>query len=148
MSEELLLYEINLLKRQLEWLKHSYKQCKDIGLRKNITIDELDKFEVLCSRFSRGIDFLVRKVFRCIDDVEFETQGTLIDTVNRAHKRNLFSNLDEIKLIKDLRNEIVHEYVESDLPDLFEEVLENTPKLIKIIEATIQYVEDRYGKSI
>ena len=115
---------------------------------KNITIDELDKFEVLCSRFSRGIDLLVRKVFRCIDDVEFETQGTLIDTVNRAHKRNLFSNLDEIKLIKDLRNEIVHEYVESDLPDLFEEVLENTPKLIKIIEATIQYVEDRYGKSI
>ena len=148
MTEELLLYNINLLKRQLEWLKHSYKQCKDIGLRKNITIDELDKFEVLCSRFSRGIDFLVRKVFRCIDDVEFETQGTLIDTVNRAHKRNLFGNLDEIKLIKDLRNEIVHEYVESNLPELFEEVLENTPKLIKIIETTIQYVEDRYGKSI
>jgi uncharacterized protein YutE (UPF0331/DUF86 family) len=87
-------------------------------------------------------------VFRCIDDVEFETQGTLIDTVNRAHKRNLFGNLDEIKLIKDLRNEIVHEYVESNLPELFEEVLENTPKLIKIIETTIQYVEDRYGKSI
>jgi DNA replicative helicase MCM subunit Mcm2 (Cdc46/Mcm family) len=42
----------------------------------------------------------------------------------------------------------VHEYVESNLPELFEEVLENTPELIKIIETTIQYVEDRYGKSI
>jgi hypothetical protein len=148
MTEELLLYNINLLKRQLELLEHSYKRCKEVDLKTNITLDELDKFEVLCSRFSKGIDFLVRKVFRCIDDVEFETQGTLIDTVNRAHKRNLFGNLDEIKLIKDLRNEIVHEYVESNLPELFEEVLENTPKLIKIIETTIQYVEDRYGKSI
>jgi hypothetical protein len=26
----------------------------------------------------------VRKVFRCLDDVEFENQGTLIDVVNHA----------------------------------------------------------------
>ena len=60
---------------------------------------------------SRGIDFLIRKIFRSLDAYEFENQGTLVDVVNNAHKRGLFSDIDEIRVMKDVRNTIAHEYI-------------------------------------
>lgn len=99
----------------------------------------LTAYENLCSRFSRMIDFLVRKIFRSIDEVEFENQGTLIDTVNHAHKRGLFENIETIRQIKDLRNEIAHEYIDDALQDLFEDIVKQTPFLIKMAEETLKY---------
>jgi hypothetical protein len=104
-------------------------------------LDEFDSFENLCSRFSRTIDFLVRKMFRAIDAVEFENQGTLIDTVNNAHKRRLFDDIETIREIKDLRNAITHEYVDDALQDLFEEIMDLTPKLIRMVERTLDYTK-------
>jgi len=79
--------DYNLLKKQLFWIKLSYDECKIIGIKKEYHIDEFGKFETLCSRYSRSIDFLIRKMFRTIDSFEFENQGTLVDVVNNAHKR-------------------------------------------------------------
>ncbi|MFN3694995.1 MAG: hypothetical protein ACK4UV_08295 [Ignavibacterium sp.] len=117
----------------------SYNICKSIGIKSSYTDDELDNFETLSGRFARSIDFLVRKVFRSLDDVEFEPQGTLIDTVNNAHKRNIIDNMNIFNSIRDLRNEIVHEYLEENLIQNFDELLELTPKLIEIINNTINY---------
>ncbi len=58
--------------------------------------------EIVCSRFSRSIDFLLRKIFHSIDDYEFVNQGTLLDVFNNAHKRGLFDNLEEFRIMKDL----------------------------------------------
>jgi uncharacterized protein YjgD (DUF1641 family) len=95
----------------------------------------------LCSRYARTIDFLVRKVFRCLDDVEFENQGTLIDVVNHAHKRGLFEDIESIRQIKDIRNEIVHEYLDEALQSVFSDVLKTVPELIAIGRNTLAYVE-------
>jgi len=100
---------IELLHKQLFWLEHSYSLSKNISIKDEYTLEEFDTLETLCSRFSRSIDFLVRKVFRSLDDVEFESQGTLIDVVNNAHKRELFEDISVIREIKDIRNEIAHE---------------------------------------
>ena len=75
------------------------------------------------------------------DDVEFESQGTLIDVVNNAHKRELFDDIEQIRTIKDIRNDISHEYIEENLKELFEDVLEYTPILIQIIQTTIKYTQ-------
>ena len=130
-----------LLEKQLFWLKHSYEEASNIGLKKQYKISEFDSYENLCSRFSRMIDFLVRKMFRAIDAVEFENQGTLIDTVNNAHKRGLFTDIETIREIKDLRNDIAHEYIDDNLQDLFEDVMRLTPLLLAMAEVTLQYVE-------
>ena len=107
MSMDNLLENRVLLEKQLFWLTHSFEEAKEIGLKPAYEISEFDSYENLCSRFSRMIDFLVRKIFRSIDAVEFENQGTLIDTVNHAHKRGLFENIETIRKIKDLRNDIL-----------------------------------------
>ena len=39
--------------------------------------------------------------------------------------------------MKDIRNTIVHEYIEDELVDIFDEVLEYTEKLILIIKKAV-----------
>ncbi len=139
MSNPILQKNIEALEKQLGWLERSFKICVAEAINGDYTKDDFDNFETLAGRFSRSIDFLVRKVFRSLDDIEFESQGTLIDTVNSAHKRSLFKNIEDINRIRDLRNEIVHEYLDESLRESFTELLELTPKLIEIIKNTIEY---------
>jgi len=141
MIEEKLQQDSILLQKQLDWLRLSYAECKTITPKKRYSIEEFGKFEILCSRYSRSIDFLIRKMFRTIDAYEFEDQGTLIDTVNHAHKRGLIDNIEELRIMKDIRNTIVHEYVEEALKEVFAEVIEYTQKLIEIMQRTIDYIE-------
>ena len=141
MSIDNLLENRVLLEKQLFWLNHSFDEVQKVGLKSEYEVSEFDSYENLCSRFSRMIDFLVRKIFRSIDEVEFENQGTLIDTVNHAHKRGLFETIDSVRQIKDLRNEIAHEYIDDALQDLFEDIIRLTPYLIEMAETTLKYTQ-------
>ncbi|MFZ2725633.1 MAG: hypothetical protein WAX77_05250 [Methylococcaceae bacterium] len=139
MSLDLLKTQLDLLEKQLFWLDYSYSQINNVDLTQELSIESINHYENLCSRFARTIDFLIRKVFRTIDACEFEHQGTLIDVVNNAHKRKLFTSMDLIRNIKDLRNEIVHEYIEEDLIALFAEAKTLTAELIIIVQNTLVY---------
>ena len=141
MMRDKLLLDKQLLEKQLFWIDISYNECVQIGIKESYSVEEFGKFETLCSRYSRGIDFLIRKIFRTLDEYEFENQGTLVDVVNNAHKRGLFESVDTLRIMKDVRNTIVHEYIEDELVEVFDEVLEYTEQLIKIIKATLQYIE-------
>lgn len=140
MIYEKLQQDRKLLEKQLFWIEISYKECLKIGIKDKYSIEEFGKFETLCSRYSRGIDFLIRKIFRTLDEYEFENQGTLVDVVNNAHKRQLFDDIEEIRIMKDIRNTIAHEYIEDELVNVFDEVLEYTKKLIEIINTTLKYM--------
>ncbi len=142
MMKEKLLLDKQLLEKQLFWIDISYKECVKIGIKDKYSVDEFGKFETLCSRYSRGIDFLIRKIFRTLDEYEFENQGTLVDVVNNAHKRGLFESVDDLRIMKDVRNTIVHEYIEDELVEVFEEVLEYTAQLIQIINTTLKYIQE------
>ncbi len=146
MSLELLKENTKALEKQLFWLKRSFNKVKQTQKQDNFDFDELDAFENLSSRFSRSIDFLIRKVFRSLDEAEFENQGTLIDVVNNAHKRSLFDTVDQVRALKDLRNGITHEYLDDHLPSFFKQLLAQTPILIKMIENTLLYVEKVHFK--
>lgn len=141
MIQEKLKADRALLVKQLFWIDISFKECESIGIKKAYNVEEFGKFETLCSRYSRGIDFLVRKIFRTIDSYEFENQGTLVDVVNNAHKRGLFEDIEKLRIMKDIRNTIVHEYIEDDLVEVFDEVLYYSRELIIIINNTLNYID-------
>lgn len=126
-------------------MKRSYNQCKDINISKSLAEDDFDKFESLTTRFARAIDFLIHKVFRSIDAYELEDGGSILDVINRAHKRNIFEFIDEIRTMKGLRNDIAHDYNDDSLTEIFLDTLTYTPSLIKLIENTQKYCE-RYFK--
>lgn len=143
MMKDKLQSDKNLLEKQLFWIEISFNECSKIGTKEEYTIEEFGKFETLCSRYSRGIDFLIRKIFRTLDEYEFENQGTLVDVVNNAHKRGLFDDIEKLRLMKDVRNTVVHEYIEDELADIFDEVLEYTEDLINIINTTLKYINKK-----
>ncbi len=142
MMKEKLLFDKQLLKKQLFWIEISYNKSREIGIKDQYSIDEFGHLETLCSRYARGIDFLIRKIFRTLDEYEFENQGTLVDVVNNAHKRGLFDSIENLRIMKDVRNTIVHEYIEDELVKVFADVFECTGELVKIIKATLKYMEN------
>ena len=143
MMKDKLQLDKNLLEKQLFWIEISFNECNKIGIKEEYSIEEFGKFETLCSRYSRGIDFLIRKIFRTLDEYEFENQGTLLDVVNNAHKRGLFDDIEKLRLMKDVKNTVVHEYIEDELADIFDEVLEYTEDLINIINTTLKYINKK-----
>jgi len=71
--------------------------------------------------------------------VELEDSGTMIDVINRAHKRGLFDSVDEIRRIKDLRNKIAHEYAREDIESVYAEVINFTPQTFAIAARITSY---------
>ena len=133
---------IDILAQAADWLNKSYEKCKTYELNK-LNEDALVDFEALTSRFGRVTDILVQKVYRSIDYAELETQGSLIDIVNRAHKRGLIDDVSIIRQLKDLRNTITHEYSIDDLSKLFDLTLKFCPILLGYVKTAQKYVSEK-----
>ena len=140
-NQDLAILRKNLegLEKSLFRLKYTYAQSKNINLQKELTDPEFDVLENLSSRFARTLDLIVNKVFRSIDAVELEDAGTLIDVINRAEKRELIESSARIRKLKDLRNQIVHEYETEDLEALFEQIVDFVPEILDIAEKIKSY---------
>lgn len=136
---EVLKENIIALNLSAEWVKYSYDQCISIGIKEQYSKDEFDKFENLTSRYARATDMLVNKVLRSIDTVESEDIGTIIDIMNRAEKRGIAESADLIHVIKDLRNNIVHEYQIKKITGFFADVLKHAPALLEMIDRVNGY---------
>ncbi|MFC2141073.1 hypothetical protein ACFLQP_02125 [Acidobacteriota bacterium] len=139
---EKLFEDLEELDNALHWLKRSYGICKKIGIKEEYKEEEFDAFETLTSRFARLSDMLIQKIFRSIDKIEFEEEGTLLDVLNRTHRRGLIESIDEIREIRELRNDIVHEYVPTDLKELFEDTLKFSKLIFEIIERLKNYAQN------
>lgn len=135
---EVLRKNIQNLKSSIHWLERSYEQCRHIGIKPEYTEREFDDFENLTSRYARTTDLIINKILRSIDAVELLESGSVIDAANRAEKRGLIDSVGQFRDLKDLRNEIAHEYETDDLSGLFGAVLQRTPLLL----ATAQRIED------
>jgi len=143
---DILRENINILNLSTDWVRHSYEQTSTIEIKTEYAIEEFDKFENLTSRYARTTDMLVNKVLRSIDTVELEDIGTIIDIMNRAEKRGLVSSAKLLHIIKDLRNNIVHEYKIAEITRFFADVQKYTPLLLEIIQNVNVYCTRYLGE--
>jgi len=137
-SEELA-EDLNRLDRSVEMLKYSLRQCQAIGIKKDYSLEELDRFESLTSRFSRTSDIYTQKLMKGIILALREEADTFIDRANLFEKLEI-ANAEDLKLIRDIRNEISHEYKMNDITEIFNAVIEYCDKLMKVIENTKVFV--------
>ncbi|KJU84587.1 hypothetical protein MBAV_003218, partial [Candidatus Magnetobacterium bavaricum] len=131
-------HDLDRLGKVVELLNYSLQQCKKIGLKRDYSLDELDRFESLTSRFARTSDLYTQKVMKGIIIILREEAKTFIDRANLFEKLEI-SKAEDIKLIRDLRNEISHEYRMDNITEIFEAVIEYSDKLTVIIEKTMTY---------
>lgn len=138
LSEENLSNQLRLLERASIWLQRSLSQCADFNPARGLSDDEFDALEALASRYARVVDLLINKVFRAIDQIEFLEAGSLIDSVNRAEGRKLLQ-VAEARVLKELRNRIVHEYEVEDLASLLSDIQKNSQALLASCERAVEY---------
>jgi len=139
----LLVNELQLLKEAREVLSYSYNKCHAIGINESYESEELESFEAFTSRFARLSDILIQKIFRLVDELDLETQGTVRDRINRAEKKELIVSSDVFIEIRIIRNDIAHEYLPEAIHEIFERVLLLTPYQLEGVERTIAYC-DKY----
>lgn len=70
-----------------------------------------------------------------------ERHLTIIDLGNRAEKLGLITTVDDLFEIKDIRNDIAHEYIQEIIYELFEKVLNISDILFSCIEQTNNYIK-------
>ncbi|MBI5892613.1 MAG: hypothetical protein HZB79_03000 [Deltaproteobacteria bacterium] len=145
-AEKLMIAELkesfNSLNRTVEIMKYSLRKCSETGIKAAYSLEELDIFENLTSRFARASDIYTQKIMKGITLILREDAKTFLDRANLFEKLNI-ADADDLKLIRDLRNEISHEYKMNDISEIFQAVLEYSDNLLEIIERTKTFVEER-----
>jgi uncharacterized protein YutE (UPF0331/DUF86 family) len=121
------------------YLTRSFEQCMALEFDQ-LTNDDLDKLEALTARFERTIDVFTSQYLRLIDAIEAQEEGTFIDALNRAEKRELIDSSHEFRRMKILRNKIAHEYATAEIDEIAERVLRWTPLLLDALKRAENYV--------
>ena len=67
----------------------------------------------------------------------------LIDLLNRAEKLMIIISAEELLQMRDIRNQIAHEYLPKAVPELASEVVVMTTLLQKNIEQTERFLSQR-----
>ena len=121
-------------------MERSYDRCKDIDLL-SLSEDDLEKLETLAARFSRSIDILINKFLRSLDIAELEDVSRKLDIVIRAEKRGFVENYEELIELKNLRNELAHEYIEELFIEKIDLVRHKSKELFTIKDKIVAYMD-------
>ncbi len=147
-KRKLLIEQLNehlaVLDRTVKALAYSYDKCSTIEKKREYDLEEQESFEALTSRFARTSDILTQKVFKTLFLLLQEDIKTIIDAANFLEKIEIIKNADDILNIREIRNQIAHEYVETDLNTLFLDVLHFVPELLKMINNVKAYCREKF----
>jgi uncharacterized protein with HEPN domain len=130
-----------LLEKSMTALAYSYEKCDAIGEKEEYDLEEQESFEALTSRFARTSDILTQKVLKTLFILLQENIKTIIDAANFLEKLEVIEKADDLLNIREIRNQIAHEYVDSDIKALFFDVLHYVPEMKKIIKNAKAYYD-------
>ena len=140
---DLLQSELVLLQAAVDTLQMSVSKCKTIGIKENCTFEELESFDSLTSKFNRTSDIFTQKVLRSVWMLLHEPFVPFIDMMNKGEKMLMLQSADQMIEIRDLRNQITHEYIPEAIRDLVPEIIELTSQLIENINKCRLFIDKR-----
>lgn len=135
--------EWQLLDASIETLQRSVEKCRKIGIKQDYSFEEQESFDSLTSKFSRTSDILTQKVIRTVWMLLHESFVPFIDMINVCEKMGMLHSTHEIISIRDMRNQIAHEYTPDALRDLVPEVIEMTNQLVENIQCCRIFLTQR-----
>jgi hypothetical protein len=146
-KEKLFLKNVKDFEKSIDWLERALKKSETVDVDR-LSEEDIEKIEVLFSRFSRSTDMLINRVLRGIDLLELEDIGTKLDVVIRAEKRGFVESFRELIALKDLRNELAYEYLGEWFVNKLPEVVEASKRLIEIANRVLNYVYEELTPKI
>lgn len=141
---KLLNEELELLENSITTLNLSVIKCSKITGKKEYTFEEMESFDSLTSKYGRTSDLYTQKVLRTIWMLLHEPFLPFIDFVNNMEKIELIESADHLIEIRDLRNQITHEYIPEAITELVPEVIEYTKVLFNNIDKTKLFIKKRH----
>lgn len=120
-----------------------------------VTPEGRDRLEAFVGKFSRMQDTLIDKLLPNFLAAAGEKTGTAIDNLNRAERLELLADADQWLAMRQLRNRLVHEYVEDreDLAAALNLARTMTGELLAACQdlrhlAEMKFTLDRASKSV
>lgn len=120
---KLLDHNWELLQSSLHTLQRSVVKAQAIGKKENYTFEEMEAFDSLTSKFSRTSDIFLQKIIRTLWELLHEDKMPLIDVLNRAEKLEIIHSADSMLEIRDIRNQISHQYIPEAIQELVPDVI-------------------------
>ena len=145
---ELLQVELQLLETSVVTLLHSLEKCNGIGSKPVYSFEEQESFDSLTSKFNRTSDLFTQKILRTAWTLLHEPFVPFIDLLNKSEKINLICSADQIIAIRDLRNQIAHEYIPEAVQDLVPEVIGQTAHLVENVNCCKLFLSGREWLSV
>ncbi len=135
---QLLQGEWSMLQSAVETLFQSVEKCNAIGIKTEYTFEEQESFDSLTSKFNRTSDLFTQKIIRTTWMLLHEPFVPFIDLMNTGEKIRMILSANQMIGIRDMRNQIAHEYIPEAIRDLVPEVIELTIQL----RENINYMHD------
>lgn len=107
------------------------------------TPEESERVEAFTGRFARIVDLLTNTVLRALFRYELEPEGTPRDRLDLAEKRGFVERAEDLRLLKEQRNEIAHDYAGKAQDRVLRFCREYTPRLEAVCDRVTRYVEER-----
>ena len=141
--EKILKQHWDLLLRSLKTLQQSREKTQVYLNKTDLNFEELESIDSLTSKFGRTSDIYLQKVLRTVWLLLREDTVPLIDLLNRAEKLRMILSADQLLQMRDIRNQITHEYLPEAAPELALEVNRKTEQLAQNIEQTERFLRQR-----
>lgn len=140
--------EVQLLHQTRERLFQGAKSVDD-GWVKRVAGDvELsERLEAFSARFARLQDTVMDKLLPRLLAAAGEAIGSAIDNLNRADRLGLVERPEEWVALRQLRNRLVHEYMEDagEFASVLNGVLRLSGELIEAVGRIRQFAQRRFG---
>jgi hypothetical protein len=143
LTYQLLIEEFELLKKSTLTFDRSLKKCNAIIGKQEYSFEEMESFDSLTSKFGRTSDIYTQKVLRTIWLLLHEPFVPFIDLLNKAEKLNIIHSADQLIAIRDMRNQIAHEYIPEAITELIPDVIEFGEILFENIRVTERFIASR-----
>ena len=124
-------------------LQQSRDKTHQLLQQSEFSFKELESIDSLTPKFIRTSDIYLQKVLRSIWMLLREDTVPLIDLLNRAEKLMIIISAEELLQMRDIRNQIAHEYLPEAVPELAKEVAVMTTLLQKNIEKKERFLSQR-----
>lgn len=140
----------NLLNSQLETFEKlflnyekSLEKMKKFDFLNAESAEDFEPVDAFFSRFWRIVDFLFQQIFRTIFKIETisDWNPTLRELIFLMWKIWIVENIDGVIELKELRNEITHEYIDSDIQFEVEKILKLEEKFFNLVKNVRKYWE-------
>lgn len=140
---QLLKDEWSMLQSSIETLLLSMEKCSAIGIKPEYTFEDQESFDSLTSKFNRTSDLFTQKIIRTTWMLLHEPFAPFIDLLNTGEKIRMIRSADQMIGIRDMRNQIAHEYIPEAIRDLVPEVIELTIQLSENIHCMREFLTAR-----